>query len=246
MALRDYSRVVSTGLSDESLHAEEARIRAAYAKREGDTRYSWFSPGHLFEMHQRERRLLALLHRYGFAALESKTILEVGCGTGQWLGDFVKWGARPENVTGIDLLPDRLSKARRLCPPSVRIQCASAAQLPFPNERFDLVLQSTVFTSIIDRDLKQRVAAEMMRVVKLDGLILWYDYYVNNPWNSDVRGVKRSEIGRLFAGCRIDLARVTLVPPLTRLLAPYSYLTCYLLERLPPLCTHYLGVIQKG
>jgi SAM-dependent methyltransferase len=246
MPPRDHYRNLSSSLSDESLHAEEARIRAAYAKREGDTRYSWFSPGQLFIMQQRERRLLNVLHRYGLTALESKTILEVGCGKGLWLTDFIKWGARPENVTGIDLLRDRLSRARRLCPPSVRLQCASAAQLPFSNERFDVVLQSTVFTSIIDPDLKRRVAAEMMRVVKFDGIILWYDYHVNNPWNRDVRGVRRGEIRRLFPGCRIELERITLLPPLTRLLAPYSFLACSLLEKISPLCTHYLGVIQKG
>ena len=178
--------------------------------------------------------------------MESKTILEVGCGTGEWLRDFIKWGARPENITGIDLLADRVSKARRLCPPAVRIECASAAELPFSNGTFDLVLQSTVFTSILDPDLKRRVAAEMMRVVKPDGFILWYDYHVNNPWNPDVRGVKRREINRLFPDCRIELERITLLPPLARFLAPYSYLGCYLLEKFPPLCTHYLGVIRKG
>jgi ubiquinone/menaquinone biosynthesis C-methylase UbiE len=236
-----------SSLSRDAFQAEEARIRAAYAKRqESDSRYSWFSPGHLFMVQQRERRLLTLLRRYGFAALESKTVLDVGCGTGQWLRDFVKWGALPENMTGIDLLADRVSRARRLCPAAVRLQCASAAQLPFANERFDLVFQSTVFTSILDSDLKRRVAAEMMRVIKPDGLILWYDYHVNNPWNNDVRGVKRREIYQLFPECRIDLERITLLPPLARLLAPYSYLASCLLEKFPPLCTHYLGVIQKG
>ena len=230
-----------------SVSAEEARIRAAYARREeNDVRYSWISAGYQFVMQQRERRLLHLLGRYGFAALESKRILEVGCGTGQWLRDFIKWGARPENTTGIDLLQDRVATARRLCPPAVRIQCASAAQLPFSNERFDIVLQSTVFTSILDRDLRQQIAAEMMRVVKPEGLILWYDYHVNNPWNKDVRGVKRQEIYQLFPNCGIDLERITLLPPLARVMTQYSYLTCYLLEKIPPLCTHYLGAIRKG
>jgi hypothetical protein len=37
------------GLSFESAKGDEVQIRAAYAKRQGeDTRYSWFSPGHLF------------------------------------------------------------------------------------------------------------------------------------------------------------------------------------------------------
>ena len=230
----------------DSARAEEARIREAYGKREtDDLRYSWFNPAYQFMVQQRERRLLDLLQRHDFAGLESKTILEVGCGTGQWLRDFIKWGARPENVTGIDLLPERVSRARRLCPPAVRIQRASAAQLPFFGERFDVVLQSTVFTSILDSELKQHVAAEMRRVVKREGLILWYDYHANNPWNSDVRGVKRREIGQLFPDCRIKLERITLLPPLARCLAPYSYLGCYLLEKFPPLCTHYLGVIRK-
>jgi ubiquinone/menaquinone biosynthesis C-methylase UbiE len=233
--------------SFDSARTEEARIRAAYARREeDDTRYSWSSPGYQFMMQRRELRLLALFRRYDCEDLAAKKILEVGCGTGQWLRDFVKWGARPENVTGIDLLPQRLSRARRLCPPAVRIQCASAAQLPFSNEKFDLVLQSTVFTSILDPDLRRRVAAEMMRAVKSNGFILWYDYHVNNPWNNDVRGVKRREIYQLFPDCRIELKRITLLPHLARLLAPYSYLGCCLLEKLPPLCTHYLGVIRKG
>src|SRR5262245_1021704 len=137
--------------SFESARAEEARIRAAYAKRDqADTRYSWISPGYQFMMQERERRLLALLRRYDYENLKSKTILEVGCGNGEWLRDFIKWGARPENMTGIDLLTERVVKARQLCPPGVRIQCASAAQLPFSNEKLDLVLQSTVFTSILD------------------------------------------------------------------------------------------------
>jgi ubiquinone/menaquinone biosynthesis C-methylase UbiE len=197
-------------------------------------------------MHQYERRLFALLARLGLADLTCKTILEVGCGTGHWLLEFTKWGARPENVWGIDLLPDRLAKARTLCSSGVRLQCASIAELPFRNSSFDVVLQSTVFTSILDNDLKQRAAAEMVRVIQSDGLILWYDYHVNNPLNKDVRGVKRREIYELFANCRVDLERITLLPALTRALAPYSYLSCYLLEKIPLLCTHYLGVIRKA
>ncbi len=89
-----------------------------------------------------------------------------GCGAGYWLRELVKWGARPENLTGNDLLADRVAVARRLCAPAVKLECASAAQLPFSDATFDLVLQSTVFTSILDADLKRRVAAEMLRVLK--------------------------------------------------------------------------------
>jgi SAM-dependent methyltransferase len=241
----------STGhVHPEAAAAEEARIRKVYSKRK-DTAfysglYSCFNPGQLFMFQERERRILGLLQQHGYEDLESKKLLEIGCGSGHWLREFIKWGARPENVVGIDVLEDRVAQARQLCPSEIKIDCGSAVKLEFLDESFDLVLQSTVFTSILDSSLKQQVANEMMRVVKRQGLILWYDYHVNNPWNRDVRGVNRREIYQLFPGCRIELKRITLLPPLTRLLAPYSYLACYLLGKLPPLCTHYLGVIHKG
>jgi ubiquinone/menaquinone biosynthesis C-methylase UbiE len=228
----------------ESTRIKESRIRAAYARREDGGRYSLFQPGTLFIAQQIERRILSSLKRQGFGDLSSKKILEVGCGTGHWLRELTTWGARPEDVCGVDLLWDRLSKAKSSSP-AIRLHCASAAELPFSDASFDLVLQSTVFTSILDPDLKRRAAQEMMRVLTHDGIILWYDYHINNPWNSDVRGVKKSEIRRLFPGCRIDLQRMTLLPPLARWLAPYSIVACYILEKLPPLCTHYLGVIRK-
>jgi ubiquinone/menaquinone biosynthesis C-methylase UbiE len=230
--------------------AEEARIRKVYSRRK-DTAvysglYSCFNPGHLLMIQERERRTLELLQQHGYKDLKSKKLLEIGCGEGSWLRTFVQWGARPENVVGIDLLEDRVAESRRLCPAQMKIECGSAAKLEFFDESFDLVLQSTVFTSILDPSLRQQVAREMMRVVNRAGLILWYDYRVNNPRNSDVRGVKRREIAQLFPGCHIELERITLLPPLTRLLAPYSYLVCYVLGKLSPLCTHYLGVIRKG
>ncbi len=228
---------------------EEIRIKSAYAKREHTVpvgRYSFFEIGNLFLVQQREQHILAVLRRQGVAPLDTKKILEVGCGTGYWLREFIKWGARPENITGIDLLSDRVAEAKRLCPETVKIHCGNAAKLDFPSAVFDLVIQSTVFTSILDPHMKRQVAAEMLRVVKGEGIILWYDYYINNPWNPDVRGVKKQEIRQLFPDCQIELSRLTLAPPLTRILAPYSWLACYLLSKIPWLCTHYFGVIRKN
>lgn len=228
-----------------ALEAEEARIRRVYATRQGDPRYSWFSHGHLYLVHERERHMLAALKRNGVSSLEDARILEIGCGTGYWLREFIKWGARPENIRGVDLLPDRIIEARTLCPGAVRCDCGDAAELSVPDEAFDLVIQSTVFTSILEPAMRRRVAAEMLRAVKRHGLILWYDFHVNNPRNPDVRGVTKREIRQLFPGCRIDLRRITLAPPLLRLLAPRSWLACYALGYLPWLCTHYLGTIRK-
>jgi ubiquinone/menaquinone biosynthesis C-methylase UbiE len=229
----------------ESLTVEESRIRRAYARRRNDNLYSRFNPAYLFMVQEREKRVLSLLSRRGCVPFEAKKILEIGCGTGGLLRDFVKWGARPENVTGIDLLPDRVCEAIHLCPKAMRIEHGNAAHLNYPNEHFDLVVQSLVFTSVLDAQMKRQMASEMRRVLKPDGFILWYDYHMNNPRNADVRGVKRGEIYELFPGCRSELKRITLAPPIARLVAPYSLFLCYLMERIPLLCTHYIGVIRK-
>jgi SAM-dependent methyltransferase len=225
--------------------AEEARLRRVYAARKPKQIYSAFEPAYLLSVQERERKLLALLAERSGKALETARILELGCGNGGWLPDFVRWGARPENLAGLDLLPERIAEARRLCPPGITLRCGSATHLQAENGSFDLVLQSTVFTSILNSEMKRQVAREMLRVLRTSGCIIWYDFHLNNPRNPDVRGVKPREIAALFPGCEISLHRLTLAPPLGRPLARVSPLFYRLLSSVKPLCTHYLGIISR-
>lgn len=225
--------------------AEEARIKRAYKKQKPAGYYSWFDPGNLFLVQERERLLLKRLKQAGRAPLAGQRLLEIGCGSGHWLREFIKWGIKPVDITGVDLRPDVLASAAELCPQGVTLRCSNGSLLDFPDESFDLVLQSLVFTSVLDQGMKEEMAREMMRVLKKDGLIIWYDFHVDNPWNPNVRGVRKAEIRRLFPGCSIALDRVSLALPLAKWLAPWSWLLCYFLERLQLLNTHYLGLIQK-
>src|SRR5690242_9322876 len=113
----------------ESLETEESRLRAAYEKRRRGELYSRFNPGHLFLCHEREKHFLKLLSRYDCRKVDAKKILEIGCGTGDLLRDLIKWGANPANITGVDVLPDRISEANRLCPTGMHIQQGNAANL---------------------------------------------------------------------------------------------------------------------
>ena len=226
---------------------EEARIREAYARRlDVSKHYTWFDPSYVFMMQQLERRMLWALARCGLYSLASSKVLEIGCGNGHWLREFIKWGATPENLTGVDLLTERIATARRLTVPGVTLLCGNAADLKLPDSYFDIVFQFTVFTSILDRRVKAQVSSEMLRVLKPNGLVLWYDFFLNNPRNSDVRGIKRQEIEELFPGCRIYLKKTTLAPPLSRRLAPRTWLGAHVLSTIPWLCSHYLGTIQKS
>ena len=229
-------------------HHELERIREEYARRAREIPEDFYSldqEGNLFAYLERTREVIQTLKHQGFFPLKGKEILEIGCGTGDWLVDFERWGAEPQRLHGIDLDEKQLEQARcRLTNGDLRV--GEASQAPWDAEQFDLVLRSTVFTSILDDGLRQAIANEMLRVLKPNGVILWYDFHCNNPWNPHVRGIGACEIKELFPSCVVNSRRITLAPPISRWLAPRSWLVCYLLEQIRILNTHYLAVIKKS
>jgi hypothetical protein len=85
----------------------------------------------------------------------------------------------------------------------------------------------------------------MLRVLKPGGAVLWYDFHFDNPRNADVKAVTPREVRALFPGCRVTLKRAGLAPPVARRLAPLSWMACHVLEKVPFLCTHHLGLIER-
>jgi ubiquinone/menaquinone biosynthesis C-methylase UbiE len=239
---------------------EVQRISEEYRRRARDIpagAYSLTEPVNLFFTQQRARHALALLRRLRVFPLRDKHILEIGCGGGGWLPDLESWGARRGNLAGIDLDDARVATARRrlsglrdaqgnLLAPGADIRLGDASDLPWPDASFDLVLQSTVFTSILDEGMKRAVAGEMLRVLKPRGIILWYDFFYNNPRNPHVRGVGKREIQSLFPNCLVSLRRITLAPPIAKRIVSFTWLGALVLEKLYLLNTHYLGSIRNG
>lgn len=223
---------------------EEIRRRYERRKRIPGNIYTHFNKANLFIIQEREKKLLELLQRYGMNPLKDKKILDVGCGSGGWLREFQKYGAEPSNLYGIDLLEERVIAGKRQSP-NIHIEQGNVESLDFPDRTFDIVLQSTVFTSIHDMGMKQKIACEMLRVLRDDGIILWYDFRYDNPWNPDVKGIRKNEIKELFQNCSYDFNTITLAPPVARKLAGVSLIACSLLEKIPVLRTHYMVVIKK-
>ena len=225
---------------------EEARVRAVYARREDPAlarRYAWDSPAHVLQIQERERAVLSLLARHDFLPLAGRAAVELGCGTGFWLRELVKWGARPAGLAGVDLLAGRIEAARRLSPADVTFVCASAAETGLPSARYDLVLQSMLLSSVLDPAVRRAIAAEMCRLLRPGGAILWYDVRVGNPSNPDVQSLPRRAVAELFPGARLHLQRITLAPPLARRVAGPAPWLAYGLGRLPMLRSHYIGLI---
>jgi SAM-dependent methyltransferase len=230
-----------------SAEDEAARIRAAYARRAErglDARYDYWQPANLFIYQSRERSFIRFLCKARLLPLLGRSILDVGCGNGAVLHDLLRYGAQAEDLTGIDLLPDRVERARELLP-GAQIDVGNAQSLPYGDGRFDLVLGFTLLSSILDNGIRTQIAAEMARVTRPGGFIVLYDFWIN-PLNRDTRPLRRDDVRALFPVRDIEFRAVTLAPPLTRVLirAPGGWLVCTALEVLPFLRTHYLAVVH--
>jgi ubiquinone/menaquinone biosynthesis C-methylase UbiE len=225
-----------------------SKLQAAYARRDREIpadRYARTTPSEICNQHEREYRMMLLLKDAGLGCLENKKILDVGCGRGATLRLLLEYGAQPANLFGIDLLEDRIERARGLNS-RMNFNRVNATQIPFPDGSFDLVIQFTSFSSILDESIRTTVAAEIQRVLGPAGKFLSYDFMFNNPKNPDVTGIKPAEIRRLFPGYRMTGRRITLAPPLGRLVARVSYPLYHLTAQIRPLCTHYLCVLEKS
>ena len=236
--LNSYSQV-----EEISCKNERERILNVYADRgEGD--YSYSDLWNLRLSHQRQFQFAKLLRDTGMCTLNDKKILEVGCGDGRWLRLFNHWGATPKNLFGCDINAGRIVKARQLNS-LIQVEQVSGHGLPYEDAQFDIVLQSTVFTSILSIPMKQNLATHMLRVVKPGGCLLWFDFRYNNPKNKSVRGIGRAELRSLFPDCQVRMKSMGLLPPLARRVIPVSSLLATMLEHIPPLRYAYLARIRK-
>ena len=192
--------------------------------------------------------LLARIDSLGLPRHEVR-LLEIGCGGGGNLRRLIAAGLAPERLVGNELLPARVKAARASLPAATRILAGDASALDLPDGSFDVVFASTVFTSILDEDLRRRVAHSMWRLVRPGGAVLWYDFAVDNPRNPDVRGVDARSIRALFPEGCASIRRVTLAPPLARIClrlpGGLGLLAYRALAAIPPLRTHLVAWIAK-
>lgn len=123
----------------------------------------------------------------------SDLVLDVGCGLGgtaRYLSEHYKC-----HVTGIDLTEAYILAGTKLTEfanlsDRVALQYGSALDLPYEDERFDIVLTQHVQMNIVD---KHRFYAEIARVLKPEGRFIFHDVFRSSgetpvypvPWADD-------------------------------------------------------------
>jgi ubiquinone/menaquinone biosynthesis C-methylase UbiE len=236
------------GDPDERFDPEVERLHRESQRRSREIPSDYYSlsqPGMLYVYQQMARDFVRTLAREGQFPLGTRRVLDVGCGYGSWLLELDIWGAEQGRLAGIDLDPTRAARAAARLP-AADIRTGDATSLPWASASFDTVIQSTAFTSILEQSMRTAVAGEIARVLAPDGMVLWYDFFRQNPRNPNVRAMRLHELRELFPGFDIAHRRVTLAGPIARRLAPWSWTGCLVLESLKLLNTHYLAVLRRS
>ncbi|MFW6323425.1 MAG: class I SAM-dependent methyltransferase [Desulfovibrionales bacterium] len=101
-------------------------------------------------------------------------LLEVGCGTGRQLSLLSKLGI---DLTGVDVSPAMIRKAKRQTPKSVTLLVQDASELPFSAGSFDCVLLSLILHEMNDAT-RLKVLTDCRRVLDKSGEALVLEYLI--------------------------------------------------------------------
>lgn len=219
-----------------------------YAKHGADRNDLLTNPEVTFQTFAFERANIRALNRLGLDREKAK-VLDVGCGTGSSLLQFIKLGFLPENLAGVDDSAERLDEARARFP-NVDFRCENAEQLSFSDATFDVVFESTLFMMLTSEDVAQRIAREMLRVTKPGGYSMMADWRYAEPNSKVHRAVTKNRIASLFrvgeATTVVARERGALLPPLGRFLSRRAPSMYFVVQSLVPFAAGQVTtVLQK-
>jgi ubiquinone/menaquinone biosynthesis C-methylase UbiE len=158
---------------------ETKDIAKRYASRNNDdVRYSLLRREVLYGVHERQKLYANFFKNAGNAnprwlQLKNLNLVEVGCGTGSNLLEFLRMGFTPRNLKGIELLKERFEIASQMLPSSLELLLGDACEAPIIKESQDVVLVSTVFSSLLDDAFQKQLADAIWSWVRSGGAVLW-------------------------------------------------------------------------
>jgi SAM-dependent methyltransferase len=226
--------------------AERERLARVYGTYASDPYYRriWSASAASSFMSTRKWQAIAKMLSDMGIDTSGKQVLDLGAGEGGDCTHFMDLGVKEGRLVALDILQERAGRARK-AHSGLASMVGNAEHLPFVDESFDVVYQSTMLSSVLDADRRARILEEAKRVLRRGGVFLSYDVRYPNPWNANTRPVGGSELGRAFSGWPVRIRSVTALPPLVRWLAPVSTLACRALESVALLRSHLLAVARK-
>ena len=141
-----------------------------------------------------------------------------GGGLLPWLRDEL--GVPAASMAGIRPLRDQDRLGTLIVPRGPTCASARRQASPWPTGSFDVVVASTLFSSVLDPGLRDAIAEECLRVLRPKGVVLWYDMRDDFLFAHAARRLAKPEedwlglreISRLFRNCDIGAPAIDPVP----------------------------------
>ena len=220
-----------------------------YARKGADRNDLLGNPEVVFQTFAVDRANIAALRHIEIDRTIAR-VLDVGCGNGASLLQFIRLGFNPSNLTGVDLDAERIARAKAELP-GIDFRTESADRLPFADESFDLVVESTMLGTLDSKPLLSGIASEMLRVTRKGGHIMLIDWRYSREGSGVKTAINPAKIADLF-----DVGRATsvvarepgmLVPPIGRRVSRVLPSLYFLVQRiLPPAVGQMTTVLRKN
>jgi SAM-dependent methyltransferase len=124
---------------------------------------------------RRDLRSARLIERAGLAARPDATVLEIGCGTGEFTRPLAR--CTPARLVGVEVAPAVVAEARREAPANVRLVAGDIEHLPFADASVDAVIGNAVLHHLrLDLTIP-----ELLRVLRPAGRLCFAEPNMLNP-----------------------------------------------------------------
>ena len=165
--------------------------------------------------------------------------VDLGAGEGNDVADLRSALGPAACLVAVDLRASALRALLRSGAPAGAV-VAHASRLPFRDGSVDLVLQSTMLSSVLSAERRAAIVGEVRRVLGRGGRFVSLDMRLPSPRNPNIRPVRRAELEHGFAGWGCGSRSIVLAPPLQRALRALSPRLAAAAEAVPFLRSHLL------
>jgi SAM-dependent methyltransferase len=227
-------------------HDFRSQLSATYGHYTGRYAQRWSptNPGNARIVAERESTIELLLRAWS-PPVPRPVVLDVGCGSLTPLTPTLRALTDDRGIhIGADLLIERLVGLRAV-DDTLPVVCADGAAMPIRRSSVDIALLFTVLSSVPGSYLGRRIAADVDRILRPGGAVLWYDMRRRSPGNPNVSPISRRQLQKMFPGYVTSWRTLTLVPPLARRLGRLTGFGYPVLAAVPFLRTHLVGLLTK-